>query len=75
MTDIFQHWKDNKFIVAPPFATYHCGRSVVLTDIAFWVQHIDDLQVWCQDNGCTVQGMTVDVPTDELLTAFFLKWS
>ena len=74
MTDIFANWKTNRFVVAPAEYYDNSRRVVVLTDIPFWADHIDQLTQWCQVHGCTVQGMTVEIPTDPTLTLFHLRW-
>jgi len=48
---------------------------IVLSDIAYWNIHYDDLQVWCKQNKSKVQGMTVVLPDKPTLTAFCLRWS
>lgn len=48
---------------------------VVLSDISFWAENMDALDAWCQQNGCDIQGLTVEIPTEHLLTLFQLKWS
>lgn len=77
MTDIFHDWKQNRFIVAPEF-TYdpNCRfkHMVVLTDIPFWAREVDNLVPWCIEHGCNTQGMTVEIPDDETLTLFCLRW-
>jgi hypothetical protein len=75
MTDIFQSWKDRRFIIAAPDIVDN-ERIVVLTDVAFWTEHINDLIEWCNDTpGTTNEGMTVVFDTDEALTMFVLRWS
>jgi hypothetical protein len=75
MTDIFHDWKTNRFVkVAADEYNVRCIHLIVLTDIHFWVEHIEELVAWCSEMGCLHQGMTVEIPTDELLTAFYLKW-
>lgn len=77
MTDIFNDWKRNRFVIAPQFA-YRLDEPyqhvVVLTDIPFWVKEVDNLVPWCLEHGCRNQGMTVELPNDETLTLFCLRW-
>ena len=80
MTDIMQDFKDRRFMVCPsyisrglPEPTY--GHLVVLTDIEHWNIHFDVLLAWCNDNACQIKGMTVDIPDDQTLTLFCLRWS
>ncbi len=78
MTDIFHNWKENKFIIAPSFA-YDSNKEfdhlVILTDVSFWTNEIDNLLAWCDQYGCSQKGMTVEIPNEDLLTAFCLRWS
>lgn len=48
---------------------------IVLADYNFWRDHYDELAEWCNDNGATVEGMTVNIPSTEVLTLFCLQWS
>lgn len=48
---------------------------VMLGDIGYWVDNYDALEQWCAVNGGSVQGMTVNIPDDQTLTAFCLRWS
>ena len=74
MTDIFQSWKENKFIIASTDIT-DGERVVVLTDIKFWTDQYDELIEWCQDTpGTTISGMVVVFDNEQALTMFTLKW-
>ena len=75
ITDIFQTWKENRFIIASKDIT-DGERIVVLTDIKFWVENLNELIEWC-DNTPNAQsnGMTVTFNTDEALMLFVLRWS
>lgn len=80
MTDIMHDFKKNRFIVTPHYISNGLpepvyGHLVVLSDVGYWAANVDDLIVWCGETGCKLQGMTIDVPTDELLTLFCLRWS
>lgn len=72
--DIFEGWKLSKFVVGP-VGMFGCSHVIVLTDIEYWNNNYDELAIWCDDNNCVQQGMTVDIPTDETLTLFCLKWA
>jgi hypothetical protein len=48
---------------------------IVLSDIAYWNIHYNDLQVWCSQHNSIREGMTVVVPDKPTLTAFCLRWS
>lgn len=74
MTDIFQHWKQSRFIVAPT-ELVDGDRLVVLSDVQYWVDHIDALFEWCRDRDANVSGMTVVFGSERTLMEFVLKWS
>lgn len=73
--DILADWKKNRFIIAPSAIMHEDVHIVVLTDFAFWNSKSDELITWCDQYNCTMQGMTVNIPTDDLLTVFCLQWS
>ena len=73
MTDIFQHWKDNRFIIAPE-ALVDNEKLVVLTDITYWTEHVDKLVKWCQERNAETQGMTVVFGDEKTLVEFVLTW-
>ena len=80
VTDIMQDYKNRRFVVAPNYIGRGLdppvyGHIVLLTDIGYWADNIDDLIAWCSEHKCMHQGMTVDIPTDQLLTLFCLRWS
>jgi hypothetical protein len=74
MTDIFAHWKVNRFVVVPPEHNNSSRHLIVLTDIPFWTKHADQLDEWCWLHDCVLQGMTVEIPSDPTLTLFHLQW-
>ena len=75
ITDIFQSWKERRFIVASTDIT-DGERIVVLTDMSFWVENLNDLIEWCNTTpGATNEGMTVVFDTDASLMMFVLRWS
>ena len=77
MTDILADWKTQRFIMVEyDIAKDEQVLMVVLTDIPFWSQHVEELDQWCKDNpGVRRTGMTVDFDTPEALTLFTLRWS
>jgi hypothetical protein len=76
LTDLFHDWKSNRFVRYPGDEfNVRCVHLIILTDISFWHEHIDELKQWCQDSGCHPEGMTVEIPSDELYTAFCLRWA
>ena len=75
MKDIFESWKRNRFIVADDFQIDNQFKYIViLTDIQFWIENNESLLSWCQEHNCSQQGMTVNIPDDETLTLFYLRW-
>lgn len=74
MTDIFQSWKDARFIIAPSVLVDN-ERLVILTDIQYWASHADELHEWCRDRNANTSGMTVSFDDEKTLLEFVLKWS
>lgn len=72
--DIFESWKKNRFIVAD-YKEIHNGILVVMTDIKYWAENEYDLDLWCREHKCKVKGMTVEIPDEETLLLFTLRWS
>lgn len=73
--DIFQSWKDNRFIVAPRELVDDGVILIVLSDYQYWVDHTDELVAWCNARGAEQQGMTVVLRNEAMLTEFVLKWT
>jgi hypothetical protein len=75
--DIFADWKKQRFIVTEyAVAKDNTTHTVVLTDIAFWSDHVEQLDAWCEHNpGVHRTGMIVEFDTSEALTLFSLRWS
>ena len=74
MNDIFAHWKEQRFIIAPDDLVDN-EKLVILTDYNYWADNTDDLIAWCQERNVVTQGMTVVFPDDVSLTEFVLRWS
>jgi hypothetical protein len=75
MTDIFAHWKRNRFvIVGTRIFNDTTGNMIILSDIEYWSENYNKLQSWCEEYGAEVCGMTVTCD-EATLTAFCLKWS
>jgi hypothetical protein len=74
--DIFADWKKQRFIVAEyAVAKDTIAHTVILTNIAFWSDHVEQLDTWCEHNpGAKRIGMVVEFDTAELLTLFVLRW-
>lgn len=72
--DIFAHWKENHFVIAPDVLVDN-EKLVILTDYNYWADRTDELIQWCNDNGAVSQGMTVVFPDAETLMLFVLRWA
>jgi hypothetical protein len=72
--DIFADWKTERFVVADQTEYGYDNIIIVLCDINFWSDHIDELIVWCRENNAITAGMTVELRLPEQLTAFLLRW-
>ena len=75
MTDIFQHWKDSRFVTVGYDLLDGPETLVILSDISFWSLHEQELEAWCNQYGAVQTGMTVAFPDEKTLTAFCLRWS
>lgn len=73
--DIFQSWKEHRFIVAPVELVDDGVILIVLSDYKFWVDNTDQLFAWCKERNANVQGMTVVLGDEQTLTEFLLRWS
>jgi hypothetical protein len=74
MTDILQHWKESRFIVAGKELTDN-ECLVVLTDVSYWAEHMGTLSAWCRSRDAVISGMTVIFDSEKTLLEFVLKWS
>jgi hypothetical protein len=75
VTDIFDTWKRNRFVVADRDLVEHGELLVVLTDLAYWSDHIGELISWCSERDANTLGCTVVFGSEAELTEFVLKWS
>jgi hypothetical protein len=73
--DIFEDWKRNRFIITPQDLVDNDELLVVLTDFAYWSDHIGELVNWCSERDATIEGLTVAFGNEAALTEFVLKWS
>ncbi len=74
--DILKNWKENKFILVDNDLTETDNHLIVLTDIKYWADHVDELAEWCNRNpNARPQGMTIEISDDKTLTHFILRWS
>jgi hypothetical protein len=74
MTDLFQGWKQDRFIIADDEYVVDGAHLVVLSDYRYWANHIDELVDWCKHNNAEIQGMTVVFKDKDSLLTFALKW-
>ena len=73
--DIFHDWKKSRFIIADFALLDQPEIVVVLTDIGFWSDHVNELVDWCKVYGGEVKGMTVSFDSHEQLMLFSLRWA
>ena len=75
---ILDNWQTHRFVVVNSSSlnidpeVY--PQTVVLADVGYWTERIQELREWCDQHGCRFKGMTVSVPTEDLITLFCLKW-
>lgn len=53
----------------------NCKYTVLLIKLDFWSKNIVELWDWLIEHNCTKQGMTVNIPDDERMMLFALRWS
>ena len=73
--DVFESWKNVRFVVANNVYVESENIILVLTDAAYWIDHYHELEEWCQQHQGQVVGMTVELPDEATLTLFTLRWS
>jgi hypothetical protein len=73
--DILADWKTNRFIVVGEELLDRDERLIVLTDLKYWSEHVDELADWCNHNNMSTEGMTVVCGSDAEITAFMLRWA
>ena len=66
-----------RFIVAQPEVCESLGIPfiIMLADISFWTKNYEAFNEWCEQHNAKIQGMTVQFPDANTLTAFALRWS
>ena len=76
-SNIMANWKSSRFVIASDhvLACLDTLHLIVLTDMQFWSEHAAQLTQWCQTHDAKVAGMTVEIPTEELVNMFVLRWS
>jgi len=75
MTDIFDKWKNNRFVVVPEELLDPDESLIVLTDVSYWNDNFELLKDWCDENNCRQVGMTVKPSNTHALTLFCLRWT
>ena len=77
MSDIFKSWKEEKFIVADKRITGDLTDKiiVVMSDYRYWAAHVDECEKWCKQYNCEIKGMTIEIPDEDTLLLFVLRWS
>lgn len=73
--DIFEDWKNRRWVVAPGWSHNEDKIVVVLTDFQYWTIHAEEMLEWCTNNGAVSKGMTIDLENEDMLTLFTLRWS
>lgn len=67
-----------RFIVTGPFDTSMPDYYVVIADFAWWIQNERGIYVWMEKNlpkgRMHHEGMVLNMPKEEQVTAFLLKW-
>ncbi len=80
MIDVMKPFKENKFVVFDhsdelfEFDDTKYKYRVIFGDISYWHDHHDNIKDWCRQNECRLVGISIDIPTDDLLTLFRLRW-
>lgn len=77
VANIMADWQSARFFIAPDYivADMDTPHLIVLTELKFWAEHAEQLAAWCETHGATVAGMTVEIPDDQTLSLFVLRWS
>ena len=73
--DIMAEFKNSRFVVAPGFMLDPGEHVVILSDIAYWNDHYNELEQWCEQHGAEISGMGLTLPDAHTLTLFTLRWS
>jgi hypothetical protein len=82
VSDIFADWKRNRFMIVsannPSVAMdwpNQCEYVAILADVGYWVENLDPLNSWCEDQGFKIRGMVVMLPDEAAAVLFTLRWS
>lgn len=73
-------WKYQRFVGVESGIAQELGQKegaviVIMTDVEFWAANVDECIAWCHENGCRLQGMTIEIPDPETMTLFVLRWA
>ena len=65
-----------RFVVVPANLGFNYPM-ILLSDVSFWGEHADELDIWCESHGdnVRVRGMTVDFETDQYMSLFIMRWA
>jgi hypothetical protein len=75
VSDIFEGWKNVRFVdVTNIYVAESKNILLVLTDMAYWTEHYEELTEWCQAYQGQAVGMTVELPDEATFTLFTLRW-
>lgn len=73
--DVLANWKNCRFARVDFELLEQPDIMIVLTDVAFWNAHFEELKDWCDENDCEIQGLTVKFNNEKSLLLFVLRWS
>jgi len=76
-TDILGRIGNSRFVVYDEdfLADSNCKYTVLLIKLDFWSKNIVELFDWLAEHNCTKEGMTVNIPDDDRMMLFALRWS
>lgn len=68
-----------RFIASGPFDHEMPYHYLVIADISYWLNNEPEIYVWMEENlprgRLHQQGMTLELETEEQVTAFCLRWA
>lgn len=73
-------YKNVRYVITPNWLNQELQppkpmeHLIVLCDIGFWADNYETLVEWVAEHNGIVSGMTVNIPDDETLTLFCLRW-
>ena len=72
--DIMAEFKNKKFAIVDADLGFE-SPMVVLSDLLYWTGKWDEVQSWCNEHACKIDGTVVTMPDEKTLMLFCLKWS